>query len=173
MATLAPAAPRAVVHHGDAYDLLPSLDPGSVDLLITSPPYWGHRTYEQQHNWDILQEWLDSGATRADVPPYEWYRDHGGVLGLEPLPEWFVSHLVEMFERFRPSLKPAGSLWINVGDTYFARWSSIRQGGRQGLGGSSRQRRRTPMGGYRQEKQLLLVPARFAIAHAGQALDSS
>jgi DNA modification methylase len=55
-------------------------------------------------------------------------------------------------------------MWINVGDTYFARWSSIRQKGRQGLGNNPRQRRRTPMGGYRQEKQLLLIPARFAIA---------
>ena len=44
MVTRAPAAtPDVAVLHGDAYDLLPSLDPGSVDLLITSPPYWGHR----------------------------------------------------------------------------------------------------------------------------------
>ena len=69
-----------------------------------------------------------------------------------------------MIERFRPALKSSGSLWINLGDTYFARWASIRQSGRQGLGDKSRQRRRTPMGGYRQEKQLLLIPARFAIA---------
>src|SRR5438093_11085492 len=55
-------------------------------------------------------------------------------------------------------------MWINVGDTYFARWSSIRQKGRQGLGNNPRERRRTPMGGFRQEKQLLLIPARFAIA---------
>ncbi len=55
-------------------------------------------------------------------------------------------------------------MWINIGDTYFARWASIREGGRQGLGNNERSRRRTPMGGYRQEKQLLLIPARFAIA---------
>jgi len=55
-------------------------------------------------------------------------------------------------------------MWINIGDTYFARWSSIRQNGRQGLGDNPRERRRTPMGGFRQEKQLLLIPARFAIA---------
>ena len=84
--------------------------------------------------------------------------------GWSRYPSGTVAHLVEMFERFRPALKPAGSLWINVGDTYFARWASIRQRGRQGLGDTSRQRRRTPMGGYRQEKQLLMVPARFAVA---------
>jgi DNA modification methylase len=83
---------------------------------------------------------------------------------LEPLPEWYVAHLTEIFERARPALKPGGSVWVNIGDTYFARWSSIRENGRQGLGDNPRQRRRTPMGGYRQEKQLLLIPARFAIA---------
>ena len=80
------------------------------------------------------------------------------------MPDWYIAHLVELIELFRPALKPSGSIWINLGDTYFARWSSIRQNGRQGLGDKSRQRRRTPMGGYRQEKQLLLIPARFAIA---------
>src|SRR5262249_4284707 len=61
-------------------------------------------------------------------------------------------------------LKERGSIWVNVGDTYFARWASIRHAGRQGLGNNERMRRRVPMGAYRQEKQLLLIPARFAIA---------
>ena len=164
MAPRATVTPAATILHGDAYDLLPSLGSGSIDLLITSPPYWGHRTYEQEHNWNILQDWLRSGAEKTDIPDYEWYRDHGGSLGLEPLPDWYIAHLVEMLELFRPALKPSGSIWINLGDTYFARWASIRQNGRQGLDDKARQRRRTPMGGYRQEKQLLLIPARFAIA---------
>ncbi len=85
------------------------------------------------------------------------------MLGLEPFPEWYVFHLAEILERARPALKPSASMWINIGDTYFARWASIRENGRQGLGGHPRERRRTPMGDYRR-KQLLLVPARFAIA---------
>lgn len=158
------AASPVTILHGDAYDLLPSLEPESVDLLITSPPYWGQRTYDQEHNWDILKDWKSTGAGPGSIPNYEWYRENGGVLGMEPTPEWFVAHLVEMFDRFRPALRPAGSVWVNLGDTYFSRWSSIRRDGRQGLGDATRERRRTPMGGYRQEKQLLLVPARFAIA---------
>ena len=149
---------------GDAYDLLPLLPQKSIDLILTSPPYWGHRSYGQDHNWEILADWRDEGGSLEKPPPYEWYRHHGGLLGLEPVPEWFVHHLVEMFERARPALKDRGNFWVNLGDTYFARWSSIRDQGRQGLGNHERQRRRTPMGGYRQEKQLLLVPARFAIA---------
>lgn len=158
------ADPTATIVHGDAYDVLPSLEPETVDLLITSPPYWGQRTYDQEHNWDILTNWRSTGTGVDAIPGYEWYRDNGGVLGMEPTPEWFVSHLVEILERFRPALKKSGSIWVNLGDTYFARWSSIRENGRQGLGDPSRERRRTPMGGYRQEKQLLLVPSRFAIA---------
>lgn len=89
-------------------------------------------------------------------------------MGLEPTPEWYVAHLCEVFDRARGCLKPGGSMWVNVGDTYFARWASIRDKGRQGLGNHGRERRRTPMGGYRQEKQLLLIPSRFAIGMQGQ-----
>lgn len=147
---------------GDAYDLIGGLPKHSIDLILTSPPYWGHRTYDRNHNWSIHREWLAAGHPVNMPPPYQWYREHGGVLGLEP--QWYVCHLVEFFDRAAGCLKPRGSMWINLGDTYFARWSSIRENGRQGLGDHARQRRRTPMGGYRQEKQLLLVPARFAIA---------
>jgi site-specific DNA-methyltransferase (cytosine-N4-specific) len=153
---------------GDAFDLMPTLGSNSVDLLITSPPYWGHRTYHQQHNWRTLDAWLAEGNLTSDIPPYAWYRGQGGALGLEPVPEWFCAHLVEIFGLAKPALKPGGSLWVNLGDTYFARWSSIRPNGRQGLGNAERVRRRTPMGGYRQEKQLLLIPARFAIAMQDQ-----
>lgn len=152
------------VQTGDAFDLLDGLAARSVDLLITSPPYWGHRNYGRTHNWSVLEDWKRAGSGPDDVPGYDWYRKAGGVLGLEPFPEWFVFHLVEIFDKARRCMKPGGSLWINIGDTYFARWASIRENGRQGLGGNPRERRRTPMGGYRQEKQLLLIPSRFAIA---------
>ena len=151
------------VQLGDAYDLVKTLAPESVDLIITSPPYWGHRSYCREHNWDTWREWRECGGNVSAPPSYDWYRSHGGALGLEPLPEWYVHHLVEIFELCNTCLKGTGSLWVNIGDTYFARWSSIRENGRQGLADRGRDRRRTPMGGYRQEKQLLLIPARFAI----------
>lgn len=155
---------EAEVLVGDAYDLASTLSPGSVDLVVTSPPYWGLRTYSQDQNESVLPEWLALGEDATTPPPYSWYRQHGGILGMEPLPEWYVANLVTIFQLLAPALKAEGSMWINVGDTYFARWSSIRHGGRQGLGDNPRSRRRTPMGGYRQEKQLLMIPARFAIA---------
>ena len=154
------------VYCGDAFDLIEKLPESSVDLIVTSPPYWGQRVYEGQedHNWAIHDAWRREGESLDVVPSYDWYRANGGMLGLEPTPDWYVTHLVEWFDLARPVLKPDGNVWVNLGDTYFARWASIRPEGRQGLGAQGRVRRRTPMGDYRQEKQLLMVPARFAIA---------
>jgi len=156
--------PAGQIWQGDAFDIASRLEPKSVDLILTSPPYWGLRTYGLDHNEEILAAWRALGHADVEPPPYEWYRDQGGLLGMEPLPEWFVAHLAELFSRLKPALADHGSVWVNIGDTYFARWSSIRTDGRQGLGDNPRSRRKTPMGGYRQEKQLLLIPARFAIA---------
>jgi site-specific DNA-methyltransferase (cytosine-N4-specific) len=157
------AAPDPPIHHGDAFDLIGTLGAQSVDLILTSPPYWGLRSYGLQHSEDVLARWISSGCTPSRVPPYDWYRDAGGLLGCEPYPAWYVEHLTEFFSRARSVLNTRGSVWVNLGDTYFARWSSVRDGGRQGLRGD-RNRRRTPSGGYLHDKQLLMIPARFAIA---------
>lgn len=152
-----------VVERGDAFDLVETLPPSSVDLILSSPPYWGLRSYGASAPPDILNRWLKTGCGLERVPPYDWYRTMGGVLGLEPYPAWYVQHLIEFFGKARRVLKQNGSIWVNLGDTYFARWASIRDGGRQGLN-PERARRRTPSGGYLHDKQLLLIPARFAIA---------
>ncbi|MGQ0731875.1 DNA-methyltransferase [Acidovorax sp.] len=148
---------------GDAYDLLGLLPNNTIDLIITSPPYWGHRDYDLDHNWDFFNNISNVKKIGPSSPGYVWYRSKGGILGLEPYPEWYITHLAEFFCKASHCLKSTGSLWINLGDTYFARWSSIRNGGRQGLGDQSRKRRKTPMGGFRAEKQLLLIPSRFAL----------
>lgn len=160
----AAGVPTHKVLHGDAFDLLETLRPGSVDLLITSPPYWGHRDYGLPHNWDFFNDIPTVREIGPLSPGYDWYRQKGGLLGLEPYPEWFVQHLAEVLNRASRGLKATGSMWVNLGDTFFARWASIREQGRQGLGSEERYRRKTPLGGIRQEKNLLLIPARFAIA---------
>jgi DNA modification methylase len=155
---------RFLVLHGDAYELIDALPDKSIDLCITSPPYWGLRTYGLPHNWDVEKEWTALGNSLKECPPYDWYRRHRGFLGLESTPEHYIQHLAEILNKLWRPLKDCGSLWLNLGDTYFARWSSIRPEGRQGLGSQERFRRKTPMGGFRQEKNLLLIPARVAIA---------
>lgn len=161
---LTPAELSDLVLEGNAFDLFPRLPGASLDLIITSPPYWGHRDYGLDHNWDYFNDIAAMREFGPVTPGYEWYRANGGLLGLEPYPEWYVTHLADIFTRGYDALKQDGNLWVNIGDTYFARWSSIRDGGRQGLGDDERYRRKTPMGGVRQEKQLLLIPSRFAIA---------
>ncbi len=157
------ATPAGLIRTGNAFDLVFELEPASVDLVVTSPPYWGLRSYGLGHRDDVLGQWEDLGCDRLRVPPYDWYRQAGGLLGLEPYPHWYVHHLIEFFGRLQSKLKQTGSLWINLGDTYFARWSSVRNNGRQGLV-RQRSRRRTPSGGALVDKQLLMIPARFAIA---------
>jgi DNA modification methylase len=44
-----------------------------------------------------------------------------GSLGLEPMPELYVEHLVSVLRLVRRALKPCGTLWLNLGDAYFTR----------------------------------------------------
>ncbi len=64
----------------------------SVDCVVTSPPYWGLRSY-------------------AGLGDHQ--------LGLETTPELFVEHLVEIFREVWRVLKPTGTCWINLGDSYY------------------------------------------------------
>lgn len=41
-----------------------------------------------------------------------------GSLGLEPTPELYVEHLVAVFREVRRVLRPDGTLWLNLGDSY-------------------------------------------------------
>lgn len=41
-----------------------------------------------------------------------------GCLGLEPTPDLFVAHMVEVFQEVRRVLRPDGTLWLNLGDCY-------------------------------------------------------
>lgn len=74
---------------GDTRDILPTLESGSVDCIVTSPPYFGLRDYGM-----------------------------GGQIGLEPTPAEFVAELVAVFREARRALKDDGTLWLNLGDSY-------------------------------------------------------
>ena len=70
-----PGIGKVGVREGDAFDLIRKLQPESIDLIITSPPYWGLRTYGMNHNEDILAEWKRQGNQPIPSPSYEWYRE--------------------------------------------------------------------------------------------------
>ena len=69
---------------GDAYDLFGLLPAQSVDLIITSPPYWGHRDYDLKHNWKLFNAIKRVRKIGTKSLGYLWYRSEGGILGLEP-----------------------------------------------------------------------------------------
>ena len=60
-----------LILHGDAFDLIDQLPADSIDLAITSRPYWGLRTYDLDHNWDIIKLWKADGHPVEEVPPYD------------------------------------------------------------------------------------------------------
>lgn len=108
-----------------------------VDCIVTSPPFYGQRDYGVD-----------------------------GQIGLEQHPQDFVDQLVEVFDLCSEVLKDTGSLWVNLGDTYWSgkgahKSPEVKQGARrfgvrpQDLPGD---------GKWTRPKQLLLIPHRFAIA---------
>lgn len=69
--------------------MLKGLPDESVQMCVTSPPYWGLRDY---------------GAD--------------GQIGLEQTPEEYVSKLVAVFHEVKRVLRNDGTLWLNLGDSY-------------------------------------------------------
>jgi site-specific DNA-methyltransferase (cytosine-N4-specific) len=116
--------------------------------------------------------WLREAGVFADCivtsPPFYGQRDYGvaGQLGLEQKPEEFITKLVDVFSDMREVLHTTGSVWVNLGDTYWNgrgehKGKDIKQAARRfGL----RPQDRRGDGKLCKNKQLLLIPHRFAIA---------
>lgn len=116
--------------------------------------------------------WLRDAGVFVDCivtsPPFYGQRDYGvaGQLGLEQTPYEFIAKLVDVFGHAREVLHTTGSLWVNLGDTY---WNG--RGEHKGKDHKQNARRfglrpqdRRGDGKLCKNKQLLLIPHRFAIA---------
>ncbi len=120
---------------GDAHDTLAQMPDGSVDCIVTSPPYYGLRDY-----------------------------GNPGQYGLEATPADYVETMRAVFSEARRVLADDGTLWLNIGDSYAYPGTSGRQGSKgqradrthtaEGIRGT----RTIP------PKNLLMIPARVAIA---------
>lgn len=75
--------------YGEALATLKTIETESVNMCVTSPPYYGLRDY---------------GVI--------------GQIGLEPTPEEYIGRLVSVFREVRRTLRPDGTLWIVIGDSY-------------------------------------------------------
>ncbi len=127
---------------GDALEVLKGLPAGSVNCCVTSPPYWGLRDYGTA-SWAGGDAGCDHntfrGKPRPELPnpPAGWAeRDatptpgncpkYGArrvdkQLGLEKTPEEFIAKMVEVFREVWRVLRDDGTLFLNLGDSYFGR----------------------------------------------------
>jgi DNA modification methylase len=75
----------------------------------------------------------------------------------------YVAHMVEVFREVRRVLRPDGTLWLNLGDSYAANWSSMRSEGGGGFKDVARERTKYPPPGLK-SKDLVGIPWRVAFA---------
>jgi DNA modification methylase len=110
--------------HGDSLDILPTLAAGSVQAVVTSPPYFALRDYGiEPSDWPQVRYVPLAGVPPIEIPPAMC------CLGLEDDPLTYVAHLVHVFRLLRPVLRDDGVCWLNLGDSYAqpSKW-----GGRSG-----------------------------------------
>ena len=125
---------------GDVREKLKELEDGSVQAIVTSPPYWGLRDYEESNQ-----------------------------IGQEDFPEEFIYNMVQLSWEFKRILKDDGVFWLNLGDTYFGakggHWSSDNSFTNDDTGTKYREHRKAPpKHTYLKTKDLVGVPWKTAIA---------
>ena len=79
-----------------------------------------------------LKEFDEKARMCVTSPPYYGLRDYGGEgdqIGQESTPEEYIQNLVEVFREVRNLLTEDGTLWLNIGDSYY----NYRPGKGQGL----------------------------------------
>ena len=131
---------------GHALDLLPEIPDGVFHCAVTSPPYWNLRDYKApavvwggndcEHVWvdksyarrsndsgeEGRKQTTNIGAIGRDEPVKSDFCGRCGAwrgqLGLEPTPELYVQHIVEVCREIKRVLRDDGSFWLNLGDSY-------------------------------------------------------
>ena len=81
-----------IIHTGDCLEILKTLPDDSVHCCVTSPPYYALRDYGMD-----------------------------AQIGRETTPKEYISRLTEVFTEVRRVLRPDGTLWLNISDTYAGR----------------------------------------------------
>ena len=128
----------AIIYCDKAERVADILPPESVQCVVTSPPYFGLRNYGVE-----------------------------GQIGIEATPEEYVAKLVEVFRGIRQVLRQDGTVFLNLGDSYwnsngFARASAEWQ--RKGRNDAPANDRRLPKHDTLKVKDLIGIPWRVAFA---------
>lgn len=133
------------IHIAEARTFLQGLPADSIDCCVTSPPYFALRDYGVQ-----------------------------GQIGLEDSPEEYIAHLCEVFAQVLRVLKPEGTVWLNMGDTYNGyRGNACRSNNETPYAHARHQPARPPLHGLdsksAKNKDLLGIPwmSAFALRNMG------
>src|SRR5438552_2473143 len=126
--------PTATLLHGHALAVLSTLPAASVHCCITSPPYFRLRNY-----------------------------DVAGQLGQEDSPHDYVANLVAVFEEVKRVLRPDGTCWLVLADSYVTNPSNGR-GGERLTGGTPHRSALPKTYGTLKPKNLCGIPWRTALA---------
>jgi site-specific DNA-methyltransferase (adenine-specific) len=146
---------------GNVLEVLKTLPGNSVDMMITSPPYWALRDYglpdsifggdtNCNHIWEehVKHPIGGKGSKCANVGAnkndFANMRDHDvvsnfcsncgawkGQLGQEPNYNDYIDHLFEIMQEVSRVVKDEGSIWVNLGDSYAANRSYQIDGTKQ------------------------------------------
>ena len=134
------------IYNMDCLKGLKQLPDNSINCCVTSPPYWGLRDYglkplifsgdrECDHEFpedqirklrtkpgenaqcgntlkEVAGRTINNGAFCIKCGAWR------GQLGLEPTPEMYVEHIVQIFREVWRVLRDDGTLWLNLGDSY-------------------------------------------------------
>ncbi len=176
---------------GACLDVLKRIPDSSVHCVVTSPPYYNLRDYETGV-WEggdpDCNHFRDTKITDECATGHKSMQ-HVGVadgiyksickkcgakrvdrqVGIEETPQEYIDNIVSIFNEVRRVLRPDGSLWFNIGDTYANSTSEGNKvfGNPDFNGGTARERTKTPAKklaqGYK-PKDLMMIPARTAIA---------
>lgn len=139
---------------GHSLEVLRQVPAESVHLCMTSPPYWGKRSYkttpliwdgkpECEHDFSIETEAGDIRYRGAENSSVTFHKDPKaidgdgkgyicstcgawmGELGHEFSPELYVKHLCDIFDEVKRVLKKEGTCFVNIGDSYWGSGGSI------------------------------------------------
>lgn len=111
------------IHQTDVLEGLKKLPDNSIDCIVTSPPYWALRDY---------------GVA--------------GQIGLEENPPQYIDNITELMKECKRIIKPTGTIWLNIGDSYYSKSNR--------LNGKVRAKEDS---NWLQTKQKLLTPDRKSV----------
>lgn len=135
---------------GNCLEVLKTLPDQSVQCCVTSPPYYGLRSYGMGIE--------------------------NGEIGLELTPEEFLENLVAVFRQVKRVLRDDGVIFVNLGDSYASAWGCGRRNvvGNGSMPNGKREHRQNRLVGDLKEKDLIGIPwmAAFALRADGWYLRS-